>query len=268
MADSTSLCLPNYLVIGAPKAGTTSIHRNLRAHPEVFVPLGRKEIKFFSTGVNFKLGLDFYAKYFAEAGEEIAIGEVTPEYLYSKDSPKRIYESLPDVRLVVSLRNPADRAYSEYKMEVRRGIEHRAFHQAIQADSRYIEKGKYTIQLKRYFQHFGPEQLLILLFDDLITQPQAFYQSIFRFLGVDPDIQLPTFDMRANFSGRPRFGGITAGLNLIYRLRRGLDDTPFRSVLEHRMIRETQRNIHHRAEQRSVQSGFIVLLLEISLDIP
>ena len=181
--------LPNFLIIGAPRAGTTWIHSNLRVHPNVFMP-ATKELHFFDK--NYEKGMKHYESYFSGHRGQLAIGEATPAYLHGQystnDIPLLIYQHLPDVKLIASLRNPAERLYSRYlnsKAMFDRNAE-LDFEGKLLDRPEYIQEGFYCEQLKRFLRYFPRSQMLILLYDDLMADPRAYYVQICRFLGVDP----------------------------------------------------------------------------------
>lgn len=105
--------LPNFLIVGAARAGTTSLYYYLKQHPDVFMS-PKKEIDFFDVDKNFEKGLDWYERYFEGYTGQKAIGEASPLYMYLEKVPKRIAKVIPDVKLIFILRNPVDRAYSHY----------------------------------------------------------------------------------------------------------------------------------------------------------
>ena len=222
--------MPTFLIIGAHKAGTTSLYHYLNQHPQIFMsPV--KETHFFSF-----LGhsLDFadpgfepnklmaattieaYRALFAQAGEAVAIGEASPSYLYVRETAVNIHHHLPQVKLIAILRHPADRAYSNYlHCRARTPQEPLAnFAAALQAEParidqkwsplwHYQQKGFYFQQLQPYFQLFSREQIGIFLYDDLVTNPQTMLQQIYQFLQVDPTF-VPDFSKKHNVSGIPK----------------------------------------------------------------
>jgi len=199
--------LPNFIVIGAAKAGTTSLHWYLTEHPQVFVtPV--KDPSYFAYGVDVEgrllwgepefhsfpvRSLREYERQFADADDAAAIGEVSTMYLECPQSAARIRELLPAARIICSIRHPVDRAYSDYVMYLRhRG---RRFDPArdltatsdwARPDSRWMRIGRYHEQLSRYFDAFPRDQILVVLFDDLKRDPLRFMQDVYRFLNVDP----------------------------------------------------------------------------------
>lgn len=199
--------LPNFIVIGAAKAGTTSLHWYLTEHPEVFMsPV--KDPSYFAFGLdpagqllwgerefhNFPVrSLSEYERLFADAGDAVAIGEASTMYLECPQSAARIGELLPTTRIICSIRHPVDRAYSDYLMYLRR--RGRRFDPVrdltptsdwARSDSRWMRIGRYHEQLLRYFEAFPRDQIRVCLFDDLKRSPQGFMQDVYRFLDVDP----------------------------------------------------------------------------------
>jgi hypothetical protein len=208
--------LPNFLVIGAAKAGTTAMHWYLSEHPEVFISR-MKDPSYFAYGVDaagrllwgepehHRLPIRSLAEYeelFEDVGDAVAIGEASTMYLECPQSAARIREVLPGVRLICSLRQPVDRAYSDYLMYLRR--RGRRFDAArdlsltsdwARPDSRWMQIGRYHEHLSRYFDRFPREQIHILLFDDLKRNALGVVQDVYTFLGVDsqfvPDFETP-----------------------------------------------------------------------------
>lgn len=184
---STVKRAPNFLVIGAPRAGTTWIERNLRHHPEVFLPV-RKELHFFDRDENFARGIEHYRAYFDDADQAKAVGEATPDYLHHPLAPTRIKAHLGDVKLIVSLRDPVERAYSRYwnsrgKFAENAGL---TFEEKLERKPQFIYEGYYFDHLSRYLELFDRSRLLCLLFDDLKADGAAFMRTVYDFLEIDP----------------------------------------------------------------------------------
>ncbi len=196
------MTLPNFLVIGAPKAATTSLDIYLREHPDVFVsPKGSGY--FASEDPDTAESAASYASLFADATTERAIGEVSASYLGSPNAAERIRSLLPHARLIASLRNPVDRAYSGYLMQIRKGNEDRSIENAFHPDDIYVEGGFYYKRLRRYYDRFDPAQIKICLFDEFKDDPGAVLRSIFEFLEVDPSFE-PDLTKQYNVGGYPR----------------------------------------------------------------
>lgn len=223
--------LPTFLVIGAMKAGTTALYTYLDQHPDVFMsPV--KEPNYFAfprqapdfqapidrrpDGVNHTSVTDpaAYRALFEGSEGAAARGEASHWYLYWPDAPDRIAETIPDVRLVAMLRNPIERAYSEFMHFVRDGDEPLSnFAAALDAEperiaadwalGRYVDRGRYADQLARYFERFDRDQIRVYLFDDFTDDPAAVLRDLYAFVGVNPDFE-PTWARRVNKSGVPK----------------------------------------------------------------
>lgn len=195
---------PNFFIVGAAKAGTTSLYAYLREHPQVFMSRV-KEPHFFSK-VNplpeqrhIVTSITSESKYldlFRDANGLKAIGEASPSYLWTKEAPQRIRETIPKARIIILLRDPIDRAYSHYLMDVREGFQRLPFHEAITQDFKkkekgwgvshlYIDLGLYYHQVNRYFAVFPREQVLVLKFDNLTRDSRGLLLKVAQFLGID-----------------------------------------------------------------------------------
>jgi hypothetical protein len=223
-----SMTLPNFLIIGAGRAGTTSLHHYLRQHPEVFMP-ERKEPSYFAwangvlpSGIP---GADWlrqtvvttrpaYEALFAGATGARAIGETSPAYLASAEAPARIRAMIPDARLVAILRDPVERAHAQWLGLRRDGVDPApTFEEALRQEDRRISAGWpyagltrnsfYHRLLSRYVEQFPPEQIRVCLFDELVADPLALMRDLFTFLGVDPGF-VPDVSRRHGGTGRVR----------------------------------------------------------------
>lgn len=195
--------LPDFLIIGAAKAGTTSLWRWLGAHPDVYVP-HEKEVHFFDRDVRWALGPAWYATHFDGAGDAKRVGEATPEYLTTPAAPARVAAIVPHAQLIVVLRDPVDRAYSHYWHVRAWGGEPRTFEEVVEATLRgdpgvrnYLGHGRYLEHLKRYEEHFPRKQFLALRFEDVVDRPRAAFADVCRFLSV-PDVAPRNLGVRYN----------------------------------------------------------------------
>ena len=203
------------------KAATTSLYIYLKQHPDVFMTT-IKEPKFFN---NFGKDSDFklqgkgrrkintlkkYYSLFEDVKNEIAIGEASPSYIFDEDCPTLIKQYLPETKIIAILRQPVDRAYSNFLHAKKADSEEISFFEkAFEETGRknkihyYKEKGYYTKQLKRYYNLFPKENIKILLFDEVIKNPISASQEIFEFLNVDSNF-IPYTNQKANVSGLPK----------------------------------------------------------------
>jgi hypothetical protein len=198
--------LPNFLILGAQKAGTTALYAYLRWHPQVTGP-SFKEVSFFDR--HYARGERWYRAHFPARRRE-AIGEASPSYLLHPLAPERVAGVLPDARLIALLRNPVDRAFSHYQHEVALGREPLSFEDALAAEDErlrgevermlrdptyfshawwnytYAARGRYAEQLERWYAAFPRERLLVLLTEELAQDPGATYRRVLDFLGLEP----------------------------------------------------------------------------------
>jgi len=194
--------LPNYLIIGSARCGTSYIAKNLGSHPEVFMPL-EKELHFFDR--NYSNGIDYYKSLFPDSNSNKykAVGEATPAYLYFPEIPGRIKEHLPDAKLIISLRNPVDAAYSMYWNAYAADERTRkmTFEEKLQQEPRLIEGGKYFEQMQRYMGLFPKENIHIIIFEELMANANAEFAKLYKFLGVDETFVSPYLRHEINSSG-------------------------------------------------------------------
>jgi hypothetical protein len=179
--------LPNFIVIGAMKAGTASLYEYLRHHPQVFMS-EPKELDYFVEELNWERGVAWYEHYFEDADGAVAVGEGSTSYskfpMY-RGVPSRIADLLPGIRLVYVVRQPVDRMRSQYLHEVALGNEHRPIEQALMSDSTYLAFSRYADQIERYLEYFSSGQLLVITSERLRADRQRTMDRVFRFLGVE-----------------------------------------------------------------------------------
>ena len=223
------MTMPNFLIIGAAKAGTTSLAQYLKQHPQVYIsPV--KEPYFFSlegqkrdfqgpgdpeTFAKAVTNLEDYQNLFAGVAGEVAIGEASVSYLHTPLAAKRIYKYLPNVKLIVILRNPVDRAYACFMHQIREGHEpFTDFAQALAQEEKriqenwmflwhYQQNGFYYAQLKPYYNLFNRSQIKIYLYEDLQNDAATLVRDIFNFIEVDQNF-VPDLSIRYNMSGVPK----------------------------------------------------------------
>jgi hypothetical protein len=185
--------LPNFVVIGKQKGGTGFLYRLLTKHPLVR-SAAIKEIHFFDRA--FAEGVEWYRRCFPQnervEGQGTVTGESTPSYLFSPQAPARMAEVVPDAKLVALLRNPIDRAYSNYQMQVRRGTEERSFEEAAEKEMDtgdgppYLARGFYAEQLERFSFFAYRAQLLVVKSEDLFAHHLEVLHRVLRFLELPP----------------------------------------------------------------------------------
>ncbi len=239
--------LPDFLIIGAQKCGTTSLYRNLVKHPSV-IPALVKEVHFFDNSNYFQRGIGWYRAHFHSllykyygihiCKKDFLTGEASPFYLFYPHAPKRISELLPEVKIIILLRNPVDRAYSHYHHEVKRKRETLSFEDAIRMEEErlrgefdkiikdehytswnyncyaYLLRGIYVDQLKRVYNYFNKSHVLILKSEDFFRDSQAAIEKVLQFLGL-PGWQSKGF-IKAKVGSYPKMNSVTRNRLLNY----------------------------------------------------
>lgn len=279
--------LPNFFLVGAAKAGTTSLYHYLKQHPGIYMsPI--KEPNYFAEEIrvqNLELSMrrlaearapslrkyldgpakeNFsggpveewkdYLKLFAHASEETAIGEASPCYLWSPTAPARIAQVFPNARIIIVLRDPADRAFSQYRHMMTfasRNISFTTFVDQGMADTGerisetypFLHFGFYFEQIERYLEHFPREQIQIGFYEDFVADPQAFLSAIHRFLDVKPtfNTDLSIRHMQARIPRSRRVNETLKRLNLWGIGQKVVTSRPIRSLI-HRSVYQA-RNV-------------------------
>ena len=224
---------PNFLILGAGKSSTTSLHYYLAQHPDVYMS-EPKEPRFFE--LEYEKGMQFYwNNYFKGWSGQKAVGEASPSNFYLPYVPKRIKHSLPEAKLIAILRNPVDRAHSTWWMHYARGGEPLSFEEAISDSLKrieagvtfvgkdgeklwrdtaywigkrkiqyrtYLDRGYYAQQLNRYLALFPRSQIKVVLFEDLCSSPELVVKDLWHFIGVEPSLNLK--DSRPQYAAVPR----------------------------------------------------------------
>lgn len=201
---------PDFIYIGAGKCGTTSLHQYLDQHPNVYI-CPQKETYFFlpeQVRKNLRrygaiLTEEDYLKLFQDAPPNSCIVEFSTTYYAHGDSAKLIADALPKVKLLATLRNPVDRAFSSYQMLVRAGGEKRPFKDLLDPDIKYVKRGFYYSELLPFFDRWHKQDLKVLLYEDLCSNPKQFMQEIFAFLGVEQSF-MPDMSKRGRTGGLPK----------------------------------------------------------------
>jgi hypothetical protein len=206
---------PDFVIVGAPKSGTTAMYEYLRAHPEVFLP-ERKEMRFFGSDLDVRdrptLSLEAYLAHFAAAGPEQRVGTAYVWYLFSERAASEIAEFAPGVKVIAMLRNPVEMVWSLHSEHLYNGNEEIGdFTAALDAEPdrragrripphahlpqglRYTEVPRYAEQLERYFTAVGRDRVHVVLYDDFARDVRGAYREVLDFLGVDPGFSPPSF---------------------------------------------------------------------------
>ena len=213
----------DFIICGTQKGGTSALDSYLRDHSEICMA-NTKEVHFFDNEYIFRENIPDYSYYhsaFSPKPSHKLAGEATPIYMYWHDAPRRMWKYNPDMKLIVLLRNPIERAYSHWNMEHSRNADALSFGEAIQNESErcrealpyqhrvysYIDRGFYLEQLRRLWEYFPKEQVLVLRNEDLKYMPDDTLQKVCRFLGVDMLQNIKAKDVHS----RPYFSPISDG---------------------------------------------------------
>ena len=213
------MTLPTFIVIGVAKAGTTSLYRYLDQHPQVFM-YPEKGTNYFGYEDardwrwddegeppllrNFHVRtFEEYEAAFSGATNELAIGEVSPQYFRCPTAAQRIQERLPDVKLIANLRNPAERAFSGFLMRTRRGERVGSPEKELSAESSHVREGFYYRRMKRFYDAFPREQIKVYVFEEFKRDPGHVMRDLHGFIGVDPGFE-PDTAPRYNPANLPR----------------------------------------------------------------
>jgi hypothetical protein len=259
---------PNLFVVGAARAGTTSLAYYLDQHPDIFMSRVKEPYYFthyHPDWVSVPHERSAYLELFRDGDSARYRGEASPAYLWDETSAGAIKEASPDARIIVSLRNPITRAYSEYLL-LRRSIEEQraSFYEVVTQELKldkqargddprynYVARGQYAEGLSRFFDTFGRDRVHVVFFEEFVRDPADGMRRIFEFLGVSPDVaNRITFDIK-NQGGVPRN---KLAEKLLYSSRaravaRRALPLAARSELERRLMRSPDSNIEPRARQ-------------------
>jgi Sulfotransferase domain len=174
----------DFVAVGPQRTGTSWLDHMLRRHPEICLPRQVKETMFFEQ--HFGKGVQWYASHFPEPGPGQVRGEIASTCFDDPDSPERVAALNPGCRIVVTLREPVGRAVSLWHHHVAKGRAPRDFREAVRMIPRIVESGRYAAHLPRWLERFGPENVLVLLIDDIGERPREVLQRVTEFLGVSP----------------------------------------------------------------------------------
>jgi hypothetical protein len=194
--------LPHFIVLGPRKTGSSWLHECLGEHPQICLPRRVKEIFFFDR--HFDRGVGWYERYFADCAPSKVIGEVSATYFSHPDAPRRLTGVCPQARLVATLRNPVERAWSMYLHLLGKGDTAAPLFEAARAHPEILDEGLYADQLRRWREHAVPDALMVAIYEDMADDPAAFVSAIYRFVGVDDGFRPQALHRRVNESEAPR----------------------------------------------------------------
>jgi len=196
---ATDEWVPDFVIVGPQKCATTWMYEGLAEHPEVYVP-DTDSVHFFDMG--YHRGTDWYREHFPENPDDYAvIGEETPSYIRSSAAPERIADLNPDAKIIFSLRNPVDRAFSHYWHEKAKGKISFEFEEVFENYDLYenwVRPGMYADHIDCFREEFGEDQIKLMFFDDLVEDDEAFIRELYEFVGADPSFTPSIIDEKVN----------------------------------------------------------------------
>ncbi|MDY6940481.1 MAG: sulfotransferase [Cyanobacteriota bacterium] len=191
--------LPDYLIIGSAKSGTTTLYKYLCRHPQIYMSRV-KEPEFFARDENYARGMDWYGSLFLDAKPDQICGEASTIYTRSPQfpqAPSRIARALPNVKFIYLMRNPVDRAFSHYAHQIKTAqntktqlVVRETFEEALKKPNCLLDSSHYLYQIECYLEFFPRESFLFLLMEDVIQDTESTLQKVCQFLNVDSEIDL------------------------------------------------------------------------------
>ncbi len=207
---------PDFIYIGAARSGSTYLYKMLKSHPELFIPVA-KEINFFSKDENFKKGINWYFEFFKS--DRKIVGEIDHDYFLQLETATRIKAIIPNVKIICSLREPIAKTYSQFLFWRGTKIDKRLSFNEYALLPETIAAADYYTLLKSYFSLFPPNQILVLFFDELATNPNAYLNRVLKFLNLDHSVDAKLVQEIVNPQREPRNRWF---LNFAYKIYLGL----------------------------------------------
>jgi hypothetical protein len=231
---------PNFFIVGAPRAGTTALYEYLKQVPGVYMsPV--KEPRYFGNNQEGRTKAE-YLQLFSGVRDEIAIGEASVGYLRNPDTPGRIRDTVPDARIIISLRDPVERIYSSYFEQTRKHMREMSFEETLRAEDG-LQSVLYAEPVQRYLDTFGAERVKIIVFEEFARDPRKTVGDILAFLGVDAGPPASIGTPHASYT-IPRWS-LTTGL-----LTNKLARTIWRAIAPKRLrLAVSRRILYKRAEK-------------------
>jgi hypothetical protein len=227
MSEHLKLKGPDFIGIGAQRAGTSWLYNCLKEHPEIFMP--RKEVHYFDK-LHKTHDIDWYLNIFKGPDDKQISGEITPDYMYHQDTIKEIHSNFPDTKLIIILRNPIERSHSAFSLFKSHGrFKNMTFEEALKAEPFLLEQSLYYKQLENVYRYFKREQVLIKLYEDISNKPLEFYQSVCEFLQIDRNFKPSSLKTIKNSSAMSSVQGKFD----IPALQKKIDNSIFRKLFKY-----------------------------------
>jgi len=258
---NSSKVIPDFFIVGAPKCGTTSLYKYLKNHPDIFLP-EQKELHYFSSKQlqNRAMGpgdadaisrictdLSSYQKHFEQRNLEKVAGDISPSYLFYAEVAESIKEYNPNAKIIIVLRNPAKKAFSQYCHLLRSGQESKSFSDALKDEDMrissqwndmwyYTEGSRYYRGVKKYIDTFGEANVKVILFEDMISDLETTIGDLLSFIGVSGGLDIETDAVHNKGYGKSRFGRISMSLVRNEKLKKVI-----RSLLSPNMLKSLKK---------------------------
>lgn len=243
---------PTFIGIGAQKCASTWLYRILADHPQVAMSAG-KELDFFS--YHWSRGEAWYLAQFPPRADALACGEISPSYFSDPVVPSRLQQWQPDLKLILSLRDPLERAISQHHHRVRvEQLQGRArrFEEGLASSPDYLDQGRYATHLQRWLAYFPRHQILILLMEEVRSDPLAVAQRLYRFVGVDATFQPPTLHQAVNVSHLERWHWLARWQQRAYAATRRPGRAWLWQLAQQSGLKTLYRHLNRRAPQQQI----------------
>ena len=191
---------PNFICIGTFRAGTTWLYKVLLHHPDVFLPK-EKELMFFTR--HYDKGIKWYKNFYDGYSGEKIVGDISPSYLSYGEAPNRMHKHIPDAKIIVSLRNPADQIWSLYNLWLNRGYTKKSLNTVIHEKEELLNNVLYFKHIQRFMEYYSKDNILIIFYEDLKRSPISFLEKIYRFLEIE-EIYADEFFIAQNKTRKPK----------------------------------------------------------------
>ena len=261
---------PNFFIVGAPRAGTTSLYAYLSQIPGIYMsPV--KEPEFFSPNRSTNNDLipivnkNDYLTLFKNVKDELLIGEASTCYLEDPDSPKLIYNKVADAYIIILLRDPIERAYSHYLMHRRNNLEKKSFHESIKnilkkydplTSNHYLHAGLYSEQILRYINSFGEKNVKIIIFEDFVQNERNTVKDVLSFLGVNFE---PNFDSDVQHVfnlPKGKFANKVLHSKTIKKIAGKIIPTASRQLLKEKLLLQTEKPLMAEEDRKILRNFF------------
>lgn len=193
----------SFIGVGPQKTGSTWLHVVLKHHPAICLPTIVKEVQFFD--LYYHKGMPEYESYFGHCQSGQVCGEITPGYFDVPDVPEKIQRHFPKAKIIFSLRHPVKRVESLFRHHLRKGRVSKNFSEAIIQMPRIVDSGRYSVHMSRWYQYFNPEQIKVVLMEDIASKPTVVLRELLDFIGVDHHYIPANLGNQINKTGMPKY---------------------------------------------------------------